>query len=286
VEQLPRLQARLTSLHELRDLIRALRAIAASRVQEAQGALAGMRRYVETTEDAIAQGAALLPRSDGHIALPVSPLAGVLIVVCSEHGFVGGFNERLLDRAAEVLAPKQSLVVIGRRGAVMAGERGMTVDRGFPMATHVGGVLGVTRRVAEHLATVSRAAIVFGEYRRGGNFEAVVRTILPLDPALLAASERRSPPLHHLAPEILLQRLASEYLFAEISRAVTESLASENGARLHVMEHADRNIGSKLDELRLKEHTLRQESITSELLDVVTGSEAVFASLAANRTAD
>lgn len=277
MEQLPRLQAQITNLQELRDLVRALRALAASHVQEAQAALAGIRKYVEVVEDAIAEGAALLSQADA-LAVPSGlRRSGVLIVVCSEHGFVGSFNERLLDRAAAARKGGQELVVIGRRGAVLAAEQGLDVERSFPMATHVGGVLGVTRRVAERLAAVSTADIVFGSYRRGGDFEIEVRSILPLDPALLVGSEQRSPPLHHLAPEALLQRLAGEYLFGEITHAVMESLASENGARLRVMETADHNIADKLDRFRRKEHTLRQEAITSELLDVVTGSEAILA---------
>jgi len=278
MEQLPRLQARISSLQELRDLFRALRALAASHVQEAQNALAGIRRYVEVVDDAIAEGAALLPEADGPVASSQPSAASVLIVVCSEHGFVGAFNERLLDRAEAERKEGQDLVVIGGRGAILAAERGLEVDRGFPMATHVGGVLGVTRRVAEHLAAISTADAVFGRYRRGGNFETEARSILPLDPALLVGSERRSPPLHHLAPDVLLQQLASEYLFAEITRAVMESLASENGARLRVMETADHNIGDKLEGLRRSENALRQEAITSELLDVVTGSEAILGS--------
>lgn len=276
MEQLPRLQARISSLRELRDLLRALRALAASHVQEAQTALPGIRRYVEVVEDAIAEGAALLRKADGPAASSEPSDASVMIVVCSEHGFVGAFNERLLDRAEAEQKEGQELVVIGRWGAVLAAERGLNVERRFPMATHVGGVLGVTRRVAERLAAVSTADVVFGSYRRGGNFETEARRVLPLDPALLVGSERRSPPLHHLAPDELLQQLASEYLFGEITRAVMESLASENGARLRVMETADHNIGDRLDELRHKEQTLRQESITSELLDVVTGSEAIL----------
>jgi F-type H+-transporting ATPase subunit gamma len=78
---------------------------------------------------------------------------------------------------------------------------------------------------------------------------------------------------------VLLQRLASEYLFAELTRAVMESLASENGARLRVMEAADHNTGDKLEGLRRSENALRQEAITSELLDVVTGSEAILKSV-------
>ena len=276
MEQLPRLQARISSLRELRDLVRALRALAASHVQEAQGALAGMRRYVEVVEDAIAEGAALLPETDGLATSSESSDASVLIVVCSEHGFAGAFNKRLLGRAEAERKEGQELMVIGRRGAMLAAERGLEVDRSFAMATHVGGVLGVTRRVAGYLAAASTADVVFGSYRRGGNFESEARSVLPLDPVLLVGFERRSPPLHHLAPDALLQRLASEYLFAEITRAVMESLASENGARLRVMETADHNIGDKLEGLRRLENTLRQEAITSELLDVVTGSEAIL----------
>lgn len=276
MEQLPRLQARISSLQELRDLVRALRALAASHVQEAQSPLAGIRRYVEVVEDAIAEGAALLPEIHGRAAASKPPDASVLIVVCSEHGFAGAFNERLLERTEAERQEGQELVVIGRRGTILAAERGLEVDRSFAMATRVGGVLGVTRRVAEYLAAVSTADVVFGSYRRGGSFEVEVSRILPLDPALLVGSERRSPPLHHLAPDVLLQRLASEYLFAEITRAVMESLASENGARLRVMETADHNIGDKLEGLRRSENVLRQGAITSELLDVVTGSEAIL----------
>jgi F-type H+-transporting ATPase subunit gamma len=276
MEQLPRLQARIASLHELRDLFGALRALAASHVQEAQGALGGIRKYVEVIEDSIAEAAGLLLHHDGGLSGDLPPDGSALIVVCSEHGFAGAFNERLLDRVAAERRPGQQLVVIGSRGAALAAEQGLGVDHSFAMATHVGGVLGVTRRVAEQLSAVARADAVFGSYRRGGSFEVTLRPILPLDPALLAASDRRSPPLHHLAPAVLLQQLASEYLFAEITRAVMESFASENAARLRVMEAADQSIGDKLETLRRRENALRQEAITTELLDVVTGAEAIF----------
>ncbi len=275
MEQVARLKARLASLGELRDLMRAIRALAAAHVQEAQAALPGIRRYVEVVENAIAEGASLLPPGDTRRGGAATRGGGVLIAVTSEHGFVGGFDEQLLDRVASDLRPGQALGVIGRRGAALAAERGLAVAWSVPMATHVGGVLGVTRRAADRIARVGSAGIVYGAYRHGGRYEIAAQRILPLDPKLLAGAPR-SAPLHQLDPVALLAELAGEYLFAEITRAVMESLASENGARLQVMEAADRNIADKLDTLRRRERAVRQDAITAELLDVITGAEAVM----------
>ncbi len=278
MEQLPRLKARISSLQELRDLVRAFRMLAASRVQEAQAALAGIEKYAEIIEGALAEGVGLLRDSDKEVTASRPSDTSILIVVCSEHGFAGAFNEQVLNRAKMELEKGQGLGIVGRRGAMLAEERGLDLAWSFPMATHIGGILETTRRVAEHLAAISTADIVFSAYQKGGNYNVVRKNILPLDPAVLARSAQRSPPLHHLAPAILLQRLADEYLFAEITRAVVESLASENAARLRAMQTADHNIGDKLDDLYQEESVMRQEAITSELLDVVTGSEAILGS--------
>jgi F-type H+-transporting ATPase subunit gamma len=276
MEQLPRLQARISNLHELRDLIRALRALAASHVREAGSALAGIRRYVEVVEDAITDAACLVSELDVKaFAFPTSG-ARLLLVVFSEHGFVGAFNERLLDRAEEELEEGQGLGIIGTRGAVLAAERGLEIDWSSPMATHSGGLLAITRPVVNRFVGVATADIVFARHGTAGRFEVVKKKLLPLDPSLFTGSASRHPPLHQLAPDVLLRRLADEYLFAEVTHAVTESLTSENAARLRVMERADHNIGDKLEDLVRQEHTLRQEAITSELLDVVTGAEAIL----------
>jgi F-type H+-transporting ATPase subunit gamma len=277
MEQLPRLQARIANLKELRNLIQALRVLAASHVKEADAALVGIRRYVKVIEDAISEAASLVSEIDAEVSF-ASPASGVrlLLVVFSEHGFVGGFNERLLDRAAEELETGQGLGVIGTRGAVLAAERGLVIDWSSPMATHSGGVLAIMRPIVDWLATVATADIVFASYRGAGRFEVVKKNLLPLDPSLLAGSASRDPPLHQLPPDVLLRRLVDEHLFAEVTRAVMESLTSENAARLRVMESADHNIGDKLEDMVRNEHTLRQEAITSELLDVVTGAEAIL----------
>jgi len=278
MEDLPRLKARIASLHELRDLMRALRALAAAHVQEAQEALRGIRRYAEVVEEAIAEATKVMAAADrrgGGEAAPTG--ADMLVVVCSEHGFADAFNDRLLDRTEAELRSGRRLGIVGRRGALLAEERGLDTEWEVAMPTHAGGVPAAARQIGEQLRPAVAAGIVFASYRKGGGYEVEARRVLPLDPALFISSRGRGPALHHLAPADLLERLAGEYLFAEITRALTESLASENGARLRAMEAADHNIGDKLESLARREHALRQEAITTELLDVVTGSEAVLA---------
>jgi hypothetical protein len=75
--------------------------------------------------------------------------------------------------------------------------------------------------------------------------------------------------------ERLLSRLVSQYLFAQLYRAYAESLASENASRLMTMQAAEKNIEERLDELNAVYHGQRQDAITSELLDIVSGVEAL-----------
>jgi F-type H+-transporting ATPase subunit gamma len=83
------------------------------------------------------------------------------------------------------------------------------------------------------------------------------------------------PPLTNLAPGKLVEKLIDELVFAELMRAPMESFAGENGARLATMEAAHASIAGKLDDLSQDERRRRQDEITTELLDIVTGAEAV-----------
>ena len=273
MERLARLKSRVASLNDLRDLMSAMRALAATQVQAAQNTLNGIREYTGVIEDAIAAGVGLLP-AEGWLNQPAPASGDMLILICSEHGFVGGFNDQLLSAAALLMAPDRQLAIIGQRGVDLASEHQLEPLWQEPMATHIGGVLGVARRVAGRRPGVHRAELVYAGYRRGGRYEVETRRVLPLDPTLLQRRQDRAPPLHHLPAEQLLVRLADEYLLAELTRALMESFASENGARLRVMEAADRNIDQRRTRLDGEIHSLRQASITAELLELMTGAEA------------
>lgn len=202
----------------------------------------------------------------------------VVLVICSEHGFTGSFNRLLLKRARALLTPSDSAVVVGRRGAAMAAELGITAVWTTGMATHVDGLLMTARRIAAHFAGAQSVIAVFGGYRGGSRFEAEVRQLLPLAPSVLARRNEGPPPLHQLPSLLLLRRLVGEFLLAELMLVLTESFTSENAARLQIMQAAGRNIADRLETAIQRSRQRRQEAITDELLEVVAGAEALFAS--------
>ena len=265
--ELARIEARLDSLNQLEELVRALRSMAASRVQEAQEALSGTISYRETVLQAIESlnQPERLPRENGESAR-------VLLVITSDNGFVGGFNNRVMDHAMKVQEPGETLALLGRRGRILASELGIAAGLDFPMISRAKDLTTLARRVTKRVATAARARVVYTEPRKGGAFEVVDRQMLPPPPPP-ATESNAFPPLHHLPTDVLISRLSSEYLFAEIAHAMMESLVSENTARLMTMDSATRNIDKRLEKLRRDERIARQEQTTADILDISVGAE-------------
>jgi F-type H+-transporting ATPase subunit gamma len=147
------------------------------------------------------------------------------------------------------------------------------------MATHAGAVTTMARLISEEIyrrvgaGTLAEVDIVFMRSEGGGRSRVLRETVLPVDPGRPAPSAA-APPLTYLSPGALVERLVEEYLFALLAHAAMESFMSENAARVAIMQSARRGIETRLEALHMDERRLRQEEITTEMLDVVTGAEA------------
>ena len=281
MEQLTRLRVRIDSIGNLREVVHMMRALSAVRMQQADEALAGAREYAEVIGSALADALALVAPEQRPMAAPSRGGAG-LLVFCSEHGFVGALNEVLIDHAVAALAAGDSLFVIGSRGARTAGERGLDPAWTLPMTSHRDGVPAVARQIAAELyrraerEEIVRLDMMFARTGGAGRWDCERQSLLPLDLAAFPATPTDIPPLHYLPAPRLAEQLVEEYFFAELTRAAMEALAGENTARVAAMNAAHDNIDRKLEEMKRQEDQLRQEEITTELIDIVTGSEALL----------
>lgn len=278
MEPLSELETRISSFEQLQDVISVMRSLAASRVQQAQNALAAIRAYSDTIGASIAKAESCLtpgwpgPRRDS------SSVRG-LILFCGEHGFCGAFTEKLLEAALETQGSVE-LYVVGSRGVLMSQERKVSVAWSTAMATSIGTITTVAHRVGEALyerfsrGGIADVMMVFARYGGQGRFSVEREILLPLDLGRFRRYLTRPAPRSNLAPSHLIDRLIEEYFFAQLVRGATESFASENAARVALTQSARHSIEGKLEELISQQRQLRQEQITTEILEVTSGAEA------------
>lgn len=274
---------RIVSLGELQEIVAAIRAIAASQMQQALRSLEAIRRYSDTIRWALSDASKMLP-TDGIVPAQANVPKIGLIVFCAEHGMCGGFSEHPLRIAEQILAEKQRdlfLIVVGTRGAQISRERGLKPDLVLPMATHCAGVTATVRRFAAEVygllsnGRISGLEAVFAQYAGAEAHRIERHRLLPLEALAVEQPFTKLPPLINLAPRRLFDDIVGEYFFAVLENAAMQSFFSENSTRFRTMEAAHQNIENKTEELTKLARRLRQEAVTTEILDLISGAQAL-----------
>lgn len=280
------------SMQELQRIIGAMRAIASMRMQEAVRAVASVRAYGQRLAEAVHDALAIASeeshlvggdpgrQSDAWRGPAGRTARRALVLFASEHGFVGGFNQRLIEAVESDLTATDALMIVGSRGAAFAAERGHSAAWAHPLATHLAGIPETVRLLEEELLPriahdeIVRAEVIFSRHGATGDLAIQHRRLFPVRLAATRARRDRFVPLHDLPPTELLEKLTAEYMVAQLTEAATEALAAENAARFAAMESARDNVGRKLETLRFEASRARQEEVTTELLDLITGEQA------------
>lgn len=294
--RLVEIERHVASMQELQRIVGAMRAIASMRMQEAVGALTSVRQYGAALAEAVRDALAItaeqsLPADSGsRYSRHTDSESGAfrqtgkraIVLFSSEHGFVGGFNQRLIDVIQSGLLTTDALMIVGSRGAALAAERGCAVAWSHPLPTRLGGIADTVRLIEETLLPwiardgFVRVEVVFSRYRGGGELVVARRRLLPIELAAASRPRHALVPLHNLPAPQLLEGLTAGYMLAQLIEAATDALAAENAARFAAMESARDNVGRKLRSLRLEASRSRQEEVTSELLELVTGEQALM----------
>ena len=277
-ERLADLAGQIESVRQLEAVVTAMRGISASRAQSGRALLPGIDAYTRVVSRAIGEALSLLPHDGAPAARDRDARRG-LIMFCAEQGFVGAFSERVLDRAASE-PPGTTLLLVGTRGITLARERGMAPAWTSPMATSANAVPDLASRLIETLYErissdgLAHIDLVYSRTVDTGGIEIERRSLLPLDYRQFKRPIERRVPLTNLAPAVLLERLASEYIYAQLCQAAMLAFEAVNEARMVAMGSARTNIQNRLANLAQLERRLRQEEITAEILELATGAEA------------
>ncbi len=281
-ERLSDVQARIGTVHQLSAVVTAMRGIAAARSREARGQLDGVRAYADVIGGAIGQALAFIPQPERAEALHRTGGAHIVVALCAEQGFAGVFSERVLEAASNVMQSDAhgpaELLLVGDRGLAVAGERAMVVIWSAPMIAHAGEMPALANRIIEALfdrldtGQVAKVSVVHGVPGPSASLQILRKQLIPFDFTRFPLARNAVPPLLTLPPQKLLNRLAEEYMFAELCEAVILSFAAENEARMRAMIAARTNLADTLDHLVARSRQLRQDEITSEIIELAAGA--------------
>jgi F-type H+-transporting ATPase subunit gamma len=291
MQTLSQLKRRIDSTGDLHSVVRTMKSLAAVNIRQYEEASRSLVDYAHTLDMALG----IVLRHDPDTRLYTRRSARKkpgAVIFGSDQGMCGSLNEQVTSHALDQLKPPDRDV--GQMPVVCVGMRagGLLEDAGidcYEIRELPGSVHSITPHVGEILMAidtwqaktdVDHVLLFYARPKSAAGYTPHTVNLLPLDARWLEQKRFRtwdsaSLPMFTMEPERLLSCLIREYLFISIFRAFVESLASENTARLAAMQGAQKNIEELMDDLESQYNQLRQMSITEELLDIVSGFEAL-----------
>ncbi|SMX48854.1 ATP synthase gamma chain [Maliponia aquimaris] len=246
---------------------------------------------IEAYQDTVMAGFHAFVRCHGPLPEDADPAAAAIAIVFgSDHGLCGNYNEIVATEAMRIkhLAPSTGVICVGAQmedALVGLGIVPKTTLLTPATADGLGRLSGRLITLLDKLR-LSGASGAIGvslvHMQRGAHGEQhpVSLRLLPLDPGMtrqLAQRpwDSRSLPQFRMPPDRLLASLIRSYLFARLFRSAAEAMVTENAARLARMQQAEQSIDGQIETLAAEMRLARQSEITTELLDVIIGFEAL-----------
>ena len=288
------LRNRIRSVRSTQKITSAMKMVAASRLRRAQEQAVAARPYAERMERVLASLAARMSGLSGGPRL----LAGtgrdqthLLVVATSDRGLAGGFNATILREARRQIraltgAGKEvKILTIGRKGrdGLRRDHARLIVDS----LTEIGRrrvSFEEARDIAQRLLAMFEAGefdvctIVFNRFRSAITQITTAQQLIPFaQPTAAEAPAAEGGAIYEFEPdeEEILAELLPRNLAVQVYTALLENAASEQGARMTAMDNATRNAGEMIDRLTINYNRTRQAAITKELIEIISGAEAL-----------
>jgi len=284
------LRRRIRAVKSTQQITKAMKMISASKLRRAQDRVIGARPYARQMERVL-----------NSVASRVDPLLhplltehedaeskALLIVVTADKGLCGGFNTNIIKAASAYIAGTRAtgveLGLVGRKG------RDFFKRRGFPVAFEE---IGVFQRVqyadAKRIADaaieafvsgrVSKVAVIYNEFKSVMQQRVTTEPLLPIPKSAVAGAQADVSAvvdyIYEPEPAEILGGLLPKHIEIQIYRALLESAAAEHAARMTAMDAATKNSSELIDGLTLYMNKVRQAAITREIIEVVSGAQAL-----------
>lgn len=287
------IRIRIDSTKNTQQITKAMKLVSAAKLRKAQNNITNMRPYALTLKKVIANITATQkvshPLMKSEKNQKTTGKKVLLVVLTSDRGLCGGFNSNISKFAERYISEhsqneKIEFIFIGRRGMdyfarknVKGIENFLKLDKDISY--------DFARTIAEKLikyyldGTYDEVRMIYNEFKSAISQVVQCETLLPIEvekSSFDAAENSFSKDIiFDPSPEAIVEQLLKKNFSLQMYRAMSESVASEHGARMTAMENASNNAREMINKMTLTYNKIRQEKITTELTEIVSGAEAI-----------
>jgi F-type H+-transporting ATPase subunit gamma len=287
------IRRRIKSVKNTQQITKAMKMVAAARLKRAQNRVVSARPFANKMNEVLGELAAQTPEDFHHPLLDARGDERYLVVlVTADRGLCGAFNTNLM-KAAQAFVKEHAgktieLLTVGRKGRDFFRHRGNIVGEYIGLTgkgrAEFSEALDVAHDIIKRFTEdeeLDKVFLIFAEFKTVLNQRIVVEQLLPIsrttetkagDPSTSAEAKDY---IYEQPPEEIFSRLLPRLVETQIFRALLESIASEQGARMTAMDAAAKNAGELISSLTLNMNRVRQAAITREIIEIVSGASAL-----------
>ena len=278
------IRRRIRSVNSIQQITRAMQMVAVSRLKRAEERLRSARPYAEKIRELMQSMAPSLPRIEHPLLARREPLRIAVVLITSDKGLCGAFNANIIHYAngfIEENSDKEiTLFLIGKKGHDFFSRRPHPIQYYLPQ---------VSRDIfPQEVKEISNSFMVgfekglsdevylfYTQFRTAMNTVPTRTKLLPIESPETESPQRAQEPIFEPSPEEIINELLPRYIEAQVYKGLVESSASEQGSRMVSMKNATDNAEEMIKTLTLSYNKARQASITKEIIEVTTASEAL-----------
>jgi len=287
------IRRRIKSVKNTQQITKAMKMVSAAKLKRAQDRVVTARPFANKMMEVLGE---LANRTDEDFHHPLLDLRGderyLLVLITADKGLCGAFNTNLTKAAQSFIKDNSEKVIevvaIGRKGRDFFRYRNIPIAAEYIGLTGKGRVdlteaLEVARSIVKTYSEdkeIDKVFLIYNEFKSVLQQRVVLEQLLPVSRTKGQEEEPKSQPLtlvdyiYEQPPAEIFSRLLPRLIETQIFRALLESVASEQGARMTAMDSASKNASELIDSLTLNMNRVRQAAITNEIIEVVSGAAA------------
>lgn len=265
--------------------------VAAAKLKRAQDRVTAARPYAQKMSEVLGNLSSKISDDFSHPLLdPRGDEKYLVVLVTADKGLAGAFNANVIKAGQNFLAENQSkqieMLPVGRKGRDFFKRRNLTFIEEYVGLTGAGRInhseaAEIAQKITKTFIedeTIDKVFIVFSEFKSVLSQKPVVEQLLPIprntDEMQETASAAQAEYIYEQPPAEIFGKLLPKQIETQVYRAILESIASEQGARMTAMDSASKNAGELISTLTLNMNRIRQAAITKEIIEVVSGAAA------------